>query len=359
MGLGLLLVTPTSSISQSPFSTGAGIAQAPINTSTVIQPLGQGLSSIRELRWNGIWIRSGGMWAWRPTVRYDWQAMFRCRSGYGSGVGWGFNSPWGWSGGWLPDPYSSWNMVSGLGWAWFPSQRYVNAWNFWFLGPRHSYGYGGGCDPFGAVFGSSYPFTGWGGGLTMANTEGPAQSFRPERWDRSEWEARNREPWTPTYESPDRPVAFIDPVLLLPPITRDTKDQPLIDPVRDLPVVTADPRSRPSIDPVLPVGGIETVTRTNVKSTQQKDVRQDRREPKVHVQEGKPSARSRASGAPKRPAATPSRSSPSRAPARVETKRSPTPKATGRSTATSRPSTPRKATGTAKSSKPAPKGKKN
>ena len=359
MGLGILLVTPTSSISQSPFSTGAGIAQAPINTSSIMQPLGHGLSSVRALRWNGIWIRSGGMHAWRPTVRYDWQAMFRCRSGYGSGVGWGFHSPWGWSRGWLPNPFSSWSMVPGLGWAWFPGQRYASAWNLWFIGPRYSfgYGYGGGCDPIGPVFGSSYPLAGWGGGLTMANTDGPARSFQPERWDRSEWEARNREPWTPTYESPDQPVAFIDPVLLLPPVTRDAKDRPLIDPVRDLPVVTADPRSRPSIDPVLPVGGIETVTRTNVKSTQQKDVRQDRREPKVHVQEGKPSARSRASAAPKRPAATPSRSSPSRAPARVETKRSPTPKATGRSTATSRPSTPRKATGTAKSSKPAPKGK--
>ena len=374
IGLSLLLM-----------SSGTGAAQHPFTTGTAVRPLGSGLTSLSGFNWNGIWVKYGGSWAWRPTAQYDWQAMFRCRSGYGSGVGWGFHSPWswgfhyargwgfhspwGWSGGWLHDPYSRWHMASGLGWAWFPSQRYASAWGFWFNGPRYSFGYGGRCDPFGPVFGSSVLLTGWDGGLTMPRPYGGATAFRPDRWDRSEWVDPNREPWTPTMDAPEHPAAFIDPVAGTPTvetrasdtnhrplihpirgiITVSTGDEsrPLVDPVRGAGDASADPTPTPSVDPVVHVRKVEP----REPRTMERDEGRWERPPEARpaAAEKKPTARSRPTTTPTKPRATPTRSpsTTSRSPASATPKRAPTP----RRAAPSRATTPKpRSTGSARPS---------
>jgi len=157
------------------------------------RPLSHALSSISWFSWNGIWVRSNGMWAWRPTVRPDWQAYFRCQSGNGCG-GFGPSSYRFWN--WLPGRYSSWDLVPG-GWMWFPGHRFAGAWDLWFLGPRRGFGTHG----FDPRFNSAFPATGWGGGLTTVRTD---PSYAPTR-----------------RPEPDR-VIRVDPVRSLPVVTRNS-----------------------------------------------------------------------------------------------------------------------------------------
>ncbi len=391
IGLSLLFVSPDTGASQHPFTTG-----------TAVRPLGSGLTSLSAFNWNGIWVKYGGSWAWRPTAHYDWQAMFRCRSGYGSGAGWGAYSPWGWGfhytrgwgfhspwggpGGWLPDPYSRWDMVPGLGWAWFPSQRYANAWGFWYNGPRYSFGYGGGCDPFGPVFGSSVLLTGWDGGLTLPQPYGSqAAGFRPERWDRSRYVDRNREPWTPTMDTPDHPTAFIDPVAGTPTVelesvdpnsiplvnpkrgfitvSADDEGRPLVHPVRGVGSVSADPEPKSSVDPVMPVREIEP--RTIDKASQDERLKRPS-QARPSSAESKPTARSRPSTTPTKPRAAPARrpSATSRTPSSASPRRAATPQRSSapkaRSTGSARPSSSGRSKSTGRASPASPtRGKKN
>jgi len=155
ISLALLLTAPDIGTSQEPDRPGL----------SADEPLPYALSSVSWFHWNGIWVRSNGMWAWRPTVRYDWNAYFRCQAGHGcGGIGLASHSFWMWGGA----DYGSWNLVPG-GWMWFPGQRFHGAWNLWFLGPRHGFGAYGGAYGFGPRFSSLF-LTGWPGDLNMVPT---------------------------------------------------------------------------------------------------------------------------------------------------------------------------------------------
>jgi hypothetical protein len=246
IGLALLLATPTIGSSQETDLSGS-----------VDRPLSYALSSISWFSWNGIWVRSNGMWAWRPTVRYDWQAYFRCtqdwqsffRSQSSEFVGASY-AP----GSWLPGRYSRWDFVPGLGWVWSPGQRFNNAWNLWYLGPRSAGGTSRrSCsDPYDP---QSFIATGWDGGLTLVSVD-----QRPGQ-DRDGWK---------------------------PPTDANTRDhtRPLVHPVRDAPFVTvsadgedSEPSGRkapqrPSIDPVLPTRAVETLFEpTSIQRARQKSLR--------------------------------------------------------------------------------------
>ena len=192
------------------------------------------------------------MWAWRPTVNHDWQAYFRlnhdfqswfrCQTGYGSsGFGGAFYSPWSW----LPDRSSNWDLVPG-GWMWFPGQRFNNAWNLWYLGPRSVGGMSRrSCSDYGPQFGPSFAATGWDGGLTLVSAD-----QRPE------------------------------------PAYRSGHTRPLVDPVRAVPIVTVsadgedsgpsgrNTPQRPLVDPVLPTRPVETLFEPiSVQRARQKSLR--------------------------------------------------------------------------------------
>lgn len=217
ISLAFLLTTPNVGASQDAVTSGLSAER----------PFSHALSSISWFSWNGIWVRSNGMWAWRPTVRPDWQAYFRCQSGNGCG-GLGPATYRFWS--WLPGRYSSWDLVPG-GWMWFPGQRFAGAWDLWFLGPRHGFGTHG----FDPRFSSSFQATGWGGGLTTVRTD---PSYVPTR-----------------RPAPDR-VVRVDPVRSLPVVTLNSKGEDRGSPDRSVPTkasidrVRLDPRveSREAID---------------------------------------------------------------------------------------------------------------
>jgi hypothetical protein len=189
VSLALLLTAPDIGTSQEPDRPGL----------SADKPLSYALSSISWFSWNGIWVRSNGLWAWRPTVRYDWNAYFRCEAGYGCG-GIGLNSHllWIWGGG----DYGRWNLVP-AGWMWFPGQRFYGAWNLWFLGPRHGFGAYGGAYGFGPRFSSLF-LTGWPGDLNMAPT---VPRYIPAHQD----EQRRQATSTSGTHTRDRTEAQVDP----------------------------------------------------------------------------------------------------------------------------------------------------
>ena len=91
IGLALLLAAPDSGVSQ-------GIVRSGLSAD---KPLSYHLSALSSnsvfSRQGGIWVRHEGMWAFRPTLHFDWQAYFRCQAGQGCG---GL--------GWTPHPFGSW-----------------------------------------------------------------------------------------------------------------------------------------------------------------------------------------------------------------------------------------------------------
>lgn len=230
--LGLLLTAPDAGTSQDLVRSGL----------SADKPLSYHLSALQGnsffSRHGGIWVRHEGMWAFRPTLRFDWQAYFRCQAGYGCG---GF----GWSphrfGSWLPFGYAAWDLVPG-GWMWFPGRRLASSgawdlfWDLWFFSSRHmigTYGYGPRFrTPFAPVI--------WDGGRTATSGD-----HRP---------GQGRDDWRPPAD-----------------ISTGDDARPLVHPVRAAPVVTAsadgedressgqETPHRPSIDPVMPTRPVETL----------------------------------------------------------------------------------------------------
>lgn len=186
VSLSVLLTAPDIGSSQEPDRPGL----------SADKPLSYALSSISWFRWNGIWVRSNGLWAWRPTVRYDWNAYFRCQAGYGcGGIHLGSHLAWMWGGG---GDYGSWNLVPG-GWMWFPGQRFSGAWNLWFLGPRHGFGAYRSGPRFSSLF-----LTGWPGDLNMVPT---VPRYIPGHQD----EQRRQATSTRGTHTRDRTEAQVDP----------------------------------------------------------------------------------------------------------------------------------------------------
>ena len=152
IGLGFLLATPHSANSQGLTATSPSPQSFAYGT----------LRPVSWFNWNGIWVRSNGRWAWRPTRGPDWQAYFKCRMGYGSAAyGWGL-SPLSW----LPDPHAGWALGVG-GWTWYPGDRFRYSWDPWYPGSGYwgVTGFGSSCSyPFAW---SSFLAIGWGGGLTL------------------------------------------------------------------------------------------------------------------------------------------------------------------------------------------------
>ena len=221
ISLAFLLATPNVGASQDAVPSGL----------SADRPLSHALSSISWFSWNGIWVRSNGMWAWRPTVRPDWQAYFRCQSGNGcGGLGPASNRFWNW----LPGRNSSWDLVPG-GWMWFPGQRFAGAWDLWFLGPRHGFGTHG----FDPRFSSSFPATGWGGGLTTVRTDPSyVPTSRPDR-DRQANSATGS-------RAPDG-VIRVDPVRSLPVVALNSDGEDRASPGRSAPTKASIDRVR--LDP--------------------------------------------------------------------------------------------------------------
>ena len=212
IGLTFLLTAPDSGASQDLVRSGL----------SANKPLSYHLSALSSnsffSRHGGIWVRHEGMWAFRPTLRFDWQAYFRCQAGYGcGGLGWAPHR----FGSWLPFGFGGWDLVPG-GWMWFPGQRLARSrawdlfWDLWFFSPSHMFGtYGSG-----SQLRTSFAPIVWDGGRTATSGDNrPGQG-------REEWKA---------------------------PADAGTRDltQPLVHPVRAVPVVTvsADGEDSEPFDP--------------------------------------------------------------------------------------------------------------
>jgi hypothetical protein len=237
ISLGLLLTAPDSGVSQDLVRSGL----------SADKPLSYHLSALHGNSWltrYGIWARHEGMWAFRPTLRLDRQAYYRCQAGYGCG---GLS--------WLPFGFGGWDLVPG-GWMWFPGRRLARsrAWDlFWdlsFFSPRHMFRASG----FGPQVRTPFAPVGWDGGRTATSGD-----HRP---------GQGRDDW--------KPPADIS--------TRDDT-RPLVHPVRTAPVVTvsADPEdsepsgreapNRPSIDPAMPSRPVETLFEpTSIQRARQKSL---------------------------------------------------------------------------------------
>ena len=219
IGLTLLLTAPDVGTSQEVVRSGL----------SADRPLSYHLSALSSNSWfsrNGIWVRHEGMWAFRPTLNYDWQPYFRCasasahwRAGYGcAGVGLASHSFWSW----VPYGYGGWDLVPG-GWMWFPGQRLATSrawdlfWDLWFVSPRHGFG----------EYGLGPSFSPHGGlvGIDQRSIPGQAAS-------------------TSSTHTRDRTRAQVDPVRIGPVVTlnsdgkergpsgRTAPTTPSIDPVR-------------------------------------------------------------------------------------------------------------------------------
>jgi hypothetical protein len=135
IALALVLAAPTSGSAQ--LTVRSGISAD--------KPLSHHLSALQGNSWltrHGMWVRHDGLWAFRPTHRFDWQACFRCQAGYGcGGIGW---APYAYSS-WLPFGYAGWDQVPG-GWMWFPGRRLSTSrswdlyWDLWFFRPAYRFG---------------------------------------------------------------------------------------------------------------------------------------------------------------------------------------------------------------------------
>ena len=227
IGLALFLTAPNSAASQDLVRSGL----------SADKPLSYHLSALSSnsffSRSGGIWVRHEGMWAFRPTSRFDWQAYFRCQAGHGcGGLGWAPHR----FGSWLPFGYAAWDLVPG-GWMWFPGRRLASSrawdlfWDLWFFSPRHMIGTYG----YGPRLRTPFAPARWDGGRTATSGD-----HLPDQ---------GRDDWRPSGEDGTRDLTA-----------------PLVHPVRIAPVVTAsadgedsEPSSKetaqkPSIDPVMPSG---------------------------------------------------------------------------------------------------------
>ena len=232
IALGLLLTAPDAGTSQDLVRSGLS-ADKPLSYHLSAQSSNSFFS-----RHGGIWIRHEGMWAFRPTLHFDWQAYFRCQAGYGcGGLGWAPHR----FGSWLPFGYAAWDLVPG-GWMWFPGQRMSSSrawdlfWDLWFLGPRRMFGTYG----YGPRFRTPFAPVLWDGGSTATSGDP-----RP---------GRGHDDWKPPGD-----------------VSTGDNTRPLVHPVRGAPVVTAssagedsetsgqEAAQRPSIDPVMPTRPIETL----------------------------------------------------------------------------------------------------
>jgi len=169
---------------------------------SVDRPLRNAMSSISWFSWNGIWVRSNGGWAWRPTVRTDWQAYFRCQSGNGcGGVGWAGRSPWNWWPGgyasWGPTKYGRWDFDL-RGWMWFPGDASATAWDLWPFGPRYGVGARG--------------FSPHSRGMPLAGID---QGFMPTRG----FEQRDPHAVPSSARGPDPKEILVNPVRIGPVVT--------------------------------------------------------------------------------------------------------------------------------------------
>ena len=255
IGLGLLFTAPDAGTSQDLVRSGL----------SADKPLSYHLSALHGNSWltrHGMWVRHEGMWAFRPTLRFDWQAYFRCHAGQGcGGLGWAPHR----FGSWLPFGYAAWDLVPS-GWMWFPGQRMSSSgawdlfWDLWFFGPRHMVGTYG----YGPRFRTPFAPVVWDGGRTATSGD-----QRP---------GQGQDDWRPPAD-----------------INTGDDTRPLVHPVRAAPVVTAsadgeggatsgqETAHRPSIDPVLPTRPIETLFEpTSIKRIRQKSLTRpeiDRLEP--------------------------------------------------------------------------------
>jgi len=211
IGLAFLLAAPT-----------AGSAQLTVRSGiSADQPLSYHLSALHGNSWltrNGIWVRHDGLWAFRPTYRYDWQAYFRCQAGYGcGGIGW---APFGFSS-WLPFGYGGWDQVPG-GWLWFPGRRLSTSrswdlyWDFWFFRPTHRFGFYGFGSPYG---GSPHFFDARNGEQDLArahsNTVPRGQDLRQDAAHGSE-DPRSYQPGPANSGARPDVAPWVDPVRKLP-----------------------------------------------------------------------------------------------------------------------------------------------
>lgn len=189
IGLAFLLTLPDSGASQ----------EAAHSELSADRPLGNAMSSISWFSWNGIWVRSNGAWAWRPTVRTDWQAYFRCQSGNGcGGVVGGLRSFWNWLpgayGSWGPTKYGRWDFDL-LGWMWFPGHASATAWDLWQFSPRYGVG----------ARGLSPRYR----GMPLAGID---QDFQPTRG----FEQRDHDAIPSSARRPDSKEILVDPVRIGP-----------------------------------------------------------------------------------------------------------------------------------------------
>jgi len=247
IGLTFLLTAPDTGTSQQTVRSGL----------SADRPLNYHLSALSSnsffSRHGGIWVRHEGMWAFRPTLHFDWQAYFRCQAGHGcGGLGWAPHR----FGSWLPFGFGGWDLVPG-GWMWFPGQRLARSpwdlfWDLYFFYPSHRFG------SYGRV---------------------PQLRFAPIRWDGGR--ALNQRPgqdsdgWKPPTEASAR-----------------DQPRPLVDPVNAGPIVTvsadledSEPSGRkapqkPSIDPVPPARTVETLFEpTSIQKARQKSLRRPGTDP--------------------------------------------------------------------------------
>lgn len=241
------------------------LAAPDIGTSQVVRsglsadrPLSYSLSNISWFHWNGIWVRSNGMWAWRPTVRPDWQAYFRCQAGHGcGGIGWRSHSFWSWAGG----IYGAWDLVPG-GWMWFPGHRFSNTWDLWFLGPRRGF-WGSG---FGPRFSPSMFFTGWSGGLTLVRT---VPSYMPAQWSEDD----RRTASAAGIRAPDRAIPLVDPVRLGPRVEPDASGVNVGSSPQELESESGDVRRKRYLSPKADPDGFEPKAAKTIRSWKEPGLR--------------------------------------------------------------------------------------
>jgi hypothetical protein len=233
IGLGFLLTASDSGVSQDVIRSGL----------SADKPLNYHLSALSSnsffSRHGGIWVRHEGMWAFRPTLRFDWQVYFRCQAGYGcGGLGW---APYRY-GTWLPFGFAGWDLAPG-GWMWFPGQRLSGArawdlyWDLWFFSPSHMFGRYGSGPQLRAGFA---PIV-WDAGRAARSVD-----HRP---------GQDRDPWKAPADASavDRTRLLVHPLLAVPVVT--------------VSVNGADPEpsglevpQRPSIDRATPARPIETLS---------------------------------------------------------------------------------------------------
>lgn len=106
-------------------------AQIPYRRGYVSPSLGYAAAPLYR---HGRWMRYRDRHVWRPHVSIGWRPY---HSGWWvytpAGLTWVSTEPWGW----VPYHYGNWGHASGIGWVWYPGQRYTPGAVYWYWGPTH------------------------------------------------------------------------------------------------------------------------------------------------------------------------------------------------------------------------------